>query len=83
MDAVRAEIEKGHAEAVQRLQAWIREPSIAAENRNMAQGCETMMRMLRECGFQRGEEGAHGRASGRIRHARRGRGAHAGRLLYV
>jgi acetylornithine deacetylase/succinyl-diaminopimelate desuccinylase-like protein len=49
---IRAEIEKRHNEAVERLQAWIRQPSIAAENRNMNEGCETMMRMLRECGFQ-------------------------------
>lgn len=52
LDALRAEIEKRHNEAVQRLQAWIRQPSIAAENRNMNEGCETMMGMLRETGFQ-------------------------------
>src|ERR1700746_2557142 len=46
-----AQIEKRHDEAVQRLQAWIRQPSIAAENRAMTEGCDMMMRMLREAGF--------------------------------
>ena len=46
-----AQIEKRHDEAVQRLQQWIRQPSIAAENRGMAEGCDMMMSMLREAGF--------------------------------
>jgi len=46
-----AQIEKQHDEAVQRLQAWIRQPSIAAENRGVNEGCELTMRMLREAGF--------------------------------
>src|SRR5207237_1140650 len=45
---IRAEIEKRHDEAVKRLQTWIRQPSIAAENRGMNEGCELMMQMLRE-----------------------------------
>jgi acetylornithine deacetylase/succinyl-diaminopimelate desuccinylase-like protein len=49
--AIRAEIEKRHDEAVQRLQTWIRQPSIAAENRGMNEGCALMMEMLREAGF--------------------------------
>jgi acetylornithine deacetylase/succinyl-diaminopimelate desuccinylase-like protein len=52
LDPVRAEIEKRHDEAVKRLQAWIREPSIAAENRGMNEGCTTMMSLLREAGFE-------------------------------
>ena len=47
-----AEIERRHTEAVQRLQDWIRQPSIAAENRGMNEGCELTMRMLRDAGFQ-------------------------------
>ncbi|HWC74461.1 MAG TPA: M20/M25/M40 family metallo-hydrolase [Gemmatimonadales bacterium] len=47
-----AQIEKRHDEAVQRLQTWIRQPSIAAENRGMNEGCELTMQMLREAGFQ-------------------------------
>jgi len=46
-----AEIEKRHDESVQRLQQWIRQPSIAAENRGMTEGCDMMMRMLRDAGF--------------------------------
>ena len=50
-DAIRAEITKRHDESVKRLQDWIKLPSIAAENRNMSEGCELMMQMLREAGF--------------------------------
>src|SRR3984957_18883571 len=47
-----AEIEKRHDESVQRLQQWIRQPSIAAENRGVNEGCELTMRMLSDAGFQ-------------------------------
>src|SRR2546428_6696710 len=47
-----AQIAKRHDEGVERLQDWIRQPSIAAENRGMNEGCDMMMRMLREAGFQ-------------------------------
>src|SRR5437773_3444655 len=50
--AVLAQVERRHDEAVQRLQEWIRQPSIAAENRGMNEGCELTMRMLRDAGFQ-------------------------------
>src|SRR5690348_18071105 len=49
--AIRAEIEKHHDEAVKRLHTWIKQPSIAAENRGMNEGSELMMQMLREAGF--------------------------------
>ena len=49
---IQAEIEKRHAEGVQRLQEWIRQPSIAAENRGMTEGCEMMMKLARDAGFQ-------------------------------
>ena len=52
LDGIRSEIEKRHEEAVKRLQDWIRQPSIAAENRGMNEGCELTMQMLREAGFQ-------------------------------
>jgi acetylornithine deacetylase/succinyl-diaminopimelate desuccinylase-like protein len=45
------EVTKRHDEAVQRLQTWIRQPAIAAENRGMSEGADLMMRMLREAGF--------------------------------
>src|SRR5436190_20056962 len=50
---VQAEIDKAHDQTVQRLQQWIRQPSIAAENRGMAEGCNLMMRLLRDAGFDR------------------------------
>jgi acetylornithine deacetylase/succinyl-diaminopimelate desuccinylase-like protein len=46
-----SEIEKRHDEAVRRLQEWIRQPSIAAENKGMAEGCDLMIRLLRDAGF--------------------------------
>jgi len=46
------EIEKRHDESVKRLQTWIRQPSIAAENRGVNEGCELTMQLLREAGFQ-------------------------------
>src|SRR5437762_2575230 len=52
LGAVQAEIVKRHDEAVQRLQEWVRQPSIAAENRGMTEGCDLMMRMLRDAGFR-------------------------------
>src|SRR4051794_32046562 len=45
------QIAKGHDESIQRIQAWIRQPSIAAENRGMNEGCEFTMQMLRDAGF--------------------------------
>ena len=48
---IRAEVEKRHDEALKRLQTWIHQPSIAAENRGMTEGCELAMEMLREAGF--------------------------------
>ena len=51
LGAIRAEIERRHDEAVQRLQEWVRLPSIAAENRGMTQGCDLTMRLLRDAGF--------------------------------
>jgi len=51
LTAIQKEIEKRHDESVQRLQQWIRQPSIAAEKRGVDEGCELTMRMLRDAGF--------------------------------
>ena len=48
LKAIQAEIDKQHEEAIHRLQRSIRQPSIAAENRGMNEGCEHMMRLLRD-----------------------------------
>ena len=47
-----AQITKLHDESVQRLQQWIRQPSIAAENRGVTEGCDLTMNLLRDAGFQ-------------------------------
>ena len=51
LDRIRAEIEKRHDESVRRLQEWIHQPSIAAENRGVSEGCDLAIRLLREAGF--------------------------------
>src|SRR5215216_4594615 len=51
---IRKEIEKRHDEAVRRLQEWIRQPSIAAENRGVSEGCDMTIRLLRQAGFDTG-----------------------------
>src|SRR5437763_16383452 len=46
-----AQITKQHDESVRRLQEWIHQPSIAAENRGVSEGCDLTMQLLREAGF--------------------------------
>jgi acetylornithine deacetylase/succinyl-diaminopimelate desuccinylase-like protein len=48
----RKEIERRHDEAVQRLQHWIHQQSIAAENIGVGEGCDLLIHMLRDAGFQ-------------------------------
>lgn len=55
LEAVYREVERRHAESIERLQAWIRQPSIAAENNGVEDGCKLMQQMLREAGFQSAE----------------------------
>jgi acetylornithine deacetylase/succinyl-diaminopimelate desuccinylase-like protein len=52
LNPVFAQIERRHDETVQRLQEWIRQPSIAAENRGVNEGCDLTMRLLTDAGFQ-------------------------------
>ena len=54
--AIYKQAEARHDESVQRLQAWIRQQSIAAENRGMNEGCAFTMQMLRDAGFQQVEK---------------------------
>src|SRR5260370_3436961 len=51
LDPIWQQIEKRHDESVQRLQQWIRQPSIAAENKGVNEGCELTMQFLRDAGF--------------------------------
>ena len=49
---IKAEITKRHDEAVKRLQDWIKQVSIAAENRGYPEGAEYMAQLARDAGFQ-------------------------------
>jgi len=46
------QIKKQRQAGIKRLQDWVKQPSIAAENRGMSEGCELMIRLAREAGFQ-------------------------------
>jgi acetylornithine deacetylase/succinyl-diaminopimelate desuccinylase-like protein len=50
--AVLAQIPKLHGECVQRLQDWIKVPSIAAENRGYPDGPNYMASLAKDAGFQ-------------------------------
>lgn len=52
---VYAQITAQHAANVQRLQRWIRQPTIAATNEGIEEGCALTMQMLRDAGFQKVE----------------------------
>ncbi|HEY2684407.1 MAG TPA: M20/M25/M40 family metallo-hydrolase [Steroidobacteraceae bacterium] len=52
LSAVHAAIEKQRPEAIKRLQNWIALPSIAAENRNMKEGAQMLVELLKDAGFQ-------------------------------
>ena len=54
-NAIYREIEKRHDEAIARLQEWIRQPSIAAENIGMQEGAELTKRLALDAGFQHAE----------------------------
>ena len=45
-----AEIEKRHDESVRRIEDWVKQPTIAAENKGIDEGCDLMMRLLRDAG---------------------------------
>jgi acetylornithine deacetylase/succinyl-diaminopimelate desuccinylase-like protein len=49
---VHAEIERRHGEAVQRLQDWVRNPTIAAEGRGVETGVAHMISLVKDAGFQ-------------------------------
>lgn len=52
LQAIKAEVTKGHGEAVKRLQDWIAQPAIAAEDRGYPAGAEYMAQLARDAGFQ-------------------------------
>jgi len=55
LSPVYREIERRHAQSVARLQEWIHQPSISAENVGMEEGCELMRTLALDAGFQHAE----------------------------
>ncbi len=51
MEPIRRAIAQQHDANLKRLQDWIKVPSIAAENKNSAEGAQLMIDMLRDAGF--------------------------------
>ena len=49
---IKSEITKRHDEAVKRLQDWIAQVSIAAEDRGYPEGAQYMAKLARDAGFQ-------------------------------
>src|SRR5882757_9333936 len=49
---IKGEIAKRHDESIKRLQDWIAQISIAAENRGYPEGAEYMAKLARDAGFQ-------------------------------
>lgn len=49
---IKAEVAKQHDEAVERLADWIKQLSIAAEDRGFPEGVEHMAQLVKEAGFQ-------------------------------
>jgi len=52
---VKAQVTQQHDEAIKRLQDWIGQVSIAAENRGYPEGADYMINLLKDAGFQRAE----------------------------
>ena len=56
MAAIRAAAQAGYDASVARIQDWIRNPSIAAENYRTNEGADYMMALAKDAGFQRVEK---------------------------
>ena len=52
---VKAQVAKQHDESVKRLQDWIKQVSIAAEDRGYPEGADYMIQLLKDAGFQKAE----------------------------
>src|SRR5213082_2610418 len=53
---INAQITKQHDESVKRLQDWIAQVSIAAENRGYPEGADYMIKLLQEAGFDQARQ---------------------------
>src|SRR3712207_9408356 len=81
--AIKAEVAKRHDESVKRLADWIKQVSIAAEDRGFPEGAEHMAQMAREAGFQRVEIVPTKGKPGVFATLDAGRGEDGGALLHV
>ncbi|MEP6601862.1 MAG: M20/M25/M40 family metallo-hydrolase [Nitrospirota bacterium] len=52
---IKAQVTKQHDESIKRLQDWIKQVSIAAEDRGYPEGADYMIQLLKDAGFQRAE----------------------------
>src|SRR5881394_911613 len=52
---IKAEVTKQHEQSVKRLQDWIAQVSIAAEDRGYPEGAEYMAKLARDAGFQQAQ----------------------------
>src|SRR3954468_21495106 len=52
IESIKAEVAKRHDEAVKRLQDWIHQISIAAENRGYPEGADYVIKLAKDAGFQ-------------------------------
>lgn len=55
VSAIKVQVAKQHDQSVKMLQDWIRQISIAAEDRGYPEGAEYMAKLARDAGFQRAE----------------------------
>ncbi|CAN5503945.1 M20/M25/M40 family metallo-hydrolase [soil metagenome] len=54
-DELKAQVTKQHDESIKRLQDWIKQVSIAAEDRGYPEGADYMIQLLKDAGFQKAE----------------------------
>src|SRR5438094_8120204 len=53
---IKEQITKQHDQSVKRLQEWIHQVSIAAENRGYAEGADYLIKLLQEAGFDQARQ---------------------------
>jgi acetylornithine deacetylase/succinyl-diaminopimelate desuccinylase-like protein len=53
LQPIYSQVEKQHAANLERLQRWIKQPTITAEKNGVEEGCALMMELLKEAGFQK------------------------------
>ena len=56
MTDIKEQITKQHDQSVKRLQDWIHQVSIAAENRGYPEGADYLIKLLQEAGFDQARQ---------------------------